>query len=147
LYVAGLNGWQTAARRDGCLQRVRATGQPFRMPSAWTTTPTGVRLSFSTPLDRAAAADTDRWTASAWIYRWSADYGSKHYLPSDPARQGEENWPVEWSEVSADGKTVTLTIRGWRPVMQLRLKYALQTADGVPLAGTLWATLNALPTR
>ena len=32
LYVAGLNGWQTAARRDGCLQRVRYTGQPLHVP-------------------------------------------------------------------------------------------------------------------
>jgi hypothetical protein len=144
LYVVGLNGWQTAARRDGSLERVRATGQPFRTPSSWKSTPTGMRLTFSTPLDRAAAADPARWSLSAWNYRWSPDYGSKHWSPSDPRRQGEDRWPVDWSEVSADGKTVTLTIRGWRPVMQIRLKYALTTADGAPLAGTMWATVNAL---
>jgi hypothetical protein len=51
---------------------------------------------------------------------------------------------VERADVSPDGKTVTLTIRNWRPVMQVRLKYALAAADGGPLAGTVWGTVNAL---
>jgi hypothetical protein len=144
LYVAGLNGWQTAARRDGCLQRVRATGQPFRTLSNWETTRTGVKLTFPTPVDRNSASDPARWNVTAWNYRWSPDYGSKHWSPSDGRRQGEDAWPVERADVSPDGKTVTLTIRGWRPVMQVRLKYALLAADGGPLAGTAWGTLNSL---
>ena len=145
LYVTGLNGWQTAARRDGCLQRVRATGQPFRTLTGWATRPSGVRLTFSTPLDRAAAADPARWTVSAWNYRWSADYGSRHWSPGNPHRQGEDAWPVDRVDVSADGKSVDLAIRGWRPVMSVRLKYALPAAEGPPLAGTVWGTVHALP--
>jgi hypothetical protein len=143
LYVVGLNGWQTAARRDGCLQRVRATGQPFRTLADWQTTRTGVKLVFSTPVDRAAAGDPNRWTVNAWNYLWSADYGSKHWSAADGRRQGEDSWPVERADVSADGMSVTLTIRGWRPVMSVRVKYALPAADGgAPLAGTIWGTVN-----
>ena len=35
LYVVGLNGWQTAAKKDGCLQRVRYTGKPYPFPIAF----------------------------------------------------------------------------------------------------------------
>src|SRR5206468_685379 len=31
-YVCGLDGWQTAAIKDGCLQRVRCTGKPAALP-------------------------------------------------------------------------------------------------------------------
>src|SRR5207253_1511628 len=140
--VAGLNGWQTAARRDGCLQRVRATGQPFRTLSGWSTSRTGVKLTFSTPLDRASASDPANWSVSAWNYIWSADYGSKQWSVADPRKQGEDTWPVERADVSPDGASVTLSIRGWRPAMSVRVKYALPAADGAPVAGTIWGTVN-----
>jgi hypothetical protein len=148
LYVVGLNGWQTAARRDGCLQRVRATGLPFRTLSDWQTTKSGVKLTFSVPINATAASDPARWTVNAWNYVWSADYGSKHWSAADPRKQGEDTWLVERAEVSPDGLSVTLTIRGWRPVMSLRVKYALPAADGgAPLAGTIWGTVNRLAAK
>ena len=51
LYVTGLEGWQTAARRDGCLQRLRYTGGPLRLPVALRVRDDGVRLTFTEPLD------------------------------------------------------------------------------------------------
>ena len=51
LYVCGLRGWQTAAQKDGCLQRVRYTGKPFPFPVGHHVEPDGVRLTFDQPLD------------------------------------------------------------------------------------------------
>src|SRR5262249_49663886 len=51
LYVAGLRGWQTAARRDGCLQRVRYTGRPVALPVGLAVHADGLRLTFATKLD------------------------------------------------------------------------------------------------
>src|SRR5262249_10804118 len=79
LYVAGLRGWQTAARRDGCLQRVRYTGQALRLPSALGVYDDGIRISFTQKLDRERAQEVKRWRVEQWNYRWSGDYGSKHW--------------------------------------------------------------------
>src|SRR6185295_21067 len=35
LYVAGLKGWQSKAISDGCLARVRYTGQPVKWPTGF----------------------------------------------------------------------------------------------------------------
>ena len=68
------------------------------------------------------ASDPARWTVNAWNYLWSPDYGSKHWSVADPRKQGEDTWPVERADVSPDGMSVTLTIRGWRPVMSVRVE-------------------------
>ena len=59
LYVVGLNGWQTAAQQDGCLQRVVPTGKPFDTVVKHEVTKTGVRLTFSRDLDKASAENGD----------------------------------------------------------------------------------------
>src|SRR5262249_51574605 len=51
LYVTGLNGWQTAAKRDGCLQRVRYTGKPLPFPVSHKVYADGVHLRYARTLD------------------------------------------------------------------------------------------------
>ncbi len=87
LYVVGLRGWQTAARRDGCLQRVRYTGKPFHVPLALAVEKEGVRLTFAEKLDPKTAGDSSRYRIEQWNYRWSGDYGSKHWKVSDPQKE------------------------------------------------------------
>ena len=53
LYVSGLRGWTTAATADGCLQRVRYTGQKVHLPVNFRTMQNGVAITFTEPLDRA----------------------------------------------------------------------------------------------
>ena len=47
LYVVGLNGWQTGAESDGSFQRVRYSGRPIHMPSAFEPCEDGIKLTFS----------------------------------------------------------------------------------------------------
>jgi hypothetical protein len=61
LYVCGLMGWQTAAAKDGCLQRVRYTGKPVNLPIALHVKPKGIELTFSEPLDPETAGDADNY--------------------------------------------------------------------------------------
>lgn len=143
LYVCGLNGWQTAAKADGSLQRVRYTGKPLDVPTAMAVEGDTIRLTFTRPLDAKAAADAARYQGSAWNYRWSGDYGSKRWKPSDPNAEGADALPVRSAALSADGKTVTIRFKDLRPVMQMHVGYNLTAADGRPVVGSVYLTIHS----
>jgi len=142
LYVCGLNGWQTAAKADGCVQRVRATGKPLDVPVALAVDGDTIRLTFSRPLDPTAGGDPDRYRSAWWNYRWSGDYGSKRYSVADPAAEGQDDVPVRRAKVLADGRTVELTFDGLRPVMQMQVGYNLLAADGRKVVGSVFLTIH-----
>jgi hypothetical protein len=144
LYVVGLRGWQTAARRDGCLQRVRWTGKPFRVPLALEARADGLRLTFADKVDKKTAEEVSRWRVEQWGYRWSGDYGSRDWSVADPQREGRDALTVSAATLEADGKTVFLKVAGLRPVMQMKISYRLTGADGEPLAGSVYNTIHKL---
>ena len=108
LYVCGLNGWQTAAQADGCLQRVRYTGKPLDVPVKLAVDGNAIRLTFSRTLDAKAVADPANYKAAWWNYRWSADYGSKRWKVSDPNAEGQDEFCPKSAKLLDDGKTVEL---------------------------------------
>lgn len=144
LYVTGLTGWQTAAAKDGCLQRVRYTGKPFVMPLGISAHANGIKIDFSQPVDPKLATDIARYRIAIWGYRWSGDYGSKRYSTIDPTRLGEDPLLVTKASVLPDGKSVFLEIPGIRPTMQMQVEYLLATATGKPLKGQLYNTIHKL---
>jgi hypothetical protein len=141
LYVCGLNGWQTAAQADGCLQRVRSTGKPLNVPVKMEVVADGVKLTFSRPLDRVAAADPARYRAAWWDYKWSGEYGSKRYKPSDGA-VGQDDVPVKAAKLLDDGRTVHVLVPGVRPVMQMQVGVNLTAADGAAVVGSVYLTVH-----
>jgi hypothetical protein len=143
LYVCGLRGWQTAAQRDGCLQRVRYTGQPLPVPIGLVVESTGIRLNFAQKLAR-SATEKEHYRVEQWNYRWSADYGSKRWSVVDPSRQGQDALKVEHVTLSEDGKSVFLHIKGLRPVMQMRIGYDVLTTESKRLHGTVHNTIHRL---
>jgi len=145
LYLAGLEGWQTAALRDGCLQRVRYTGQRACLPTALAAHPDGLEIRFSEPLDRKLAADKGSYAIRQWNYRWSADYGSKDWSVHEPQKMGQDTVPIDAVRVSADGQTVYLGIANVAPVMQMHIGYRLRTADGKDATGDIYNTINRVP--
>jgi hypothetical protein len=147
LYVAGLRGWQNAARRDGCLQRVRYTGKPVHLPLGLEVQADGLRVTFSQPLDKQTAEDPARYRVARWNYRWSGDYGSKRWSVADPNKEGQDVLAVQAATLLKDGKSVFLRILELKPVMQMELGYNLTTADGVPLAGAVYHTVHFLGER
>ena len=144
LYVVGLNGWQTGAAADGSLQRVRYTGQPIHLPSALHVHADGLRLTFSRPLERAAAENIDSYRIEQWNYRWSKTYGSFHYSVSDPQRIGHDALEISQAELSDDGRTVFLHIAGLQPVDQLHVHVDVRSAGGKPLRFDIYGTVNAV---
>src|SRR5262249_2398837 len=45
LYVVGLSGWQTSAKKDGCLHRIRYVGGQLSIPTKLSVHPNEVRLT------------------------------------------------------------------------------------------------------
>ncbi len=142
LYLVGLNGWQTAARRDGCLQRVRYTGQPLAVPVDLQVCANGLRLTFSQKLDPRLAADRANYSIAQWNYHWRAEYGSPRFKVSDPKEVGQDAVPIQAVTVEDGGKSVFLKLAEVRPVMQMQVAYHLKTAAGKPLVGSVFHTIH-----
>ena len=142
LYVTGLLGWQTSAIRDGCLQRVRFTGEPIRQPIGMKIYANGIRLTFSTALDKKIAEDIDSWSAEQWNYRWTAAYGSKDWSVKDPNKQGRDLIAIKNAKLLPDGKSVFLQIEKVAPVHSMAIQYNLDTAQGKIFKGTYNLTVN-----
>ena len=152
LYVCGLRGWQTTAVRDGCLQRLRATGKPLDIVTALHVRHDAIEITVSTPLDPAFATDLGNWDVQWWNYRWTKSYGSDLYAVSDPGKnlgkRGQltgEPAPLKSARLSADGKTVTLEIPALAPVMQVLTRANIKTAAGVPFKIEVAHTINQVP--
>ena len=146
LYIAGSTGWQTSALKDGALQRVRFTGKYPTLPIGWHARTDGITLKFSQPLERGTAEDPGSYGIHQWNYRYAAEYGSKDWSVADPKKEGRDEVIVKSARLMEDGMTVFLEIPGLRPVMQMEIKYNLNTGEGVALRSQLWLTLNRLDT-
>lgn len=144
LYVSGLKGWVTSALRDGCLQRVRYTGEKFSLPVAFRVQRNGLRLTFSEPLDRAWANDPENYGLEQWNYRYAAEYGSKEYSVLRPDVEGHDPVELRRATLLEDGRTVFLEIADLRPVMQFQVQYNLADKAGATVRGKLIATINRL---
>ena len=167
LYVVGLRGWQTTAVKNGCLQRVRYTGEKVRTPLDLKVSAGRVEVRFGEPLDAAVAKDLGSWNVEIWNYLWSAAYGSPDLstqVKSVPAAEVGKDGKPEFSkeqmaqanhdllkvsrvELSADGRTATLYLNDLAPCMQMSLKYNLRSADGVEVSGRIVNTIHDLPAK
>ena len=156
LYAAGLRVWQSSGAREGAFHRVRYTGKPVQMPTAIKVKKNGIALTFTTPLDPKTAGDDQNYAVDQWNYRWTSDYGSKMYSVLNPdktlgdkAQSGFKGDAVEVKSVklSADRKTVFLEIPKIEPVMQMRIRYNIDAADGNQLKQEVFNTINIVPKR
>jgi hypothetical protein len=167
LYVVGLRGWQTTAVKNGCLQRVRYTGEKVRTPLDLQVRAGRVEVRFGETLDAAVAKDPGSWNVETWNYLWSAAYGSPELSTKAPPAQAAEvnkDGKPEFSkeqmaqakhdlvkvsrvELSADGRTAILHLVDLGPCMQMSLKYNLRSADGVDVSGRIVNTIHAVPAK
>jgi hypothetical protein len=146
LYACGLFGWSSDKTQPGGFYRIRRTDEPWRLPTALAVRDNRLAITFSEPLDEAEATDYFNYNVERWNYRWTANYGSKHYSVENPQRQGQDEVEVLDAALSADGRTVLLELEDLAPVMQMEVSYTLKTADGAPIQQTIWNTINTVDT-
>ena len=142
LYVVGLRGWQTAAQKDGSLQRVRYTGKPMPFPIAFRVLPDGVRLTFEQPIDPKSVSDLAKFKVGRCNYHWSADYGSKNWSVVDPKKEGIDKVDVVAATLSDDRKNVSLKFADLRSAMMTKIEYDIRSTDGTKLAGAVYTTIR-----
>jgi cytochrome c2 len=144
LYVAGQRGWQTNGTEDGAIQRVRYTGKPHLSPKALRVTDRGVHIDFHEPLDAESAGNPDNYSLEQYNYRWTSNYGSKEYRPSNPEELGHDLLDITGVRLSVDRKSVFLAVAGLRPVMQSELTMRIKTQGGAQIPEKIYHTINAV---
>ena len=142
LYVSGMRGWQTSAKMSGCFSRVRYTGKPTRLPQSMAVDPRIIRLRFAEPIDPQSATDLSRYKIQRWNYRWTQHYGSPEFKVSNPEEKGRDDMKLLRATASRDNHSVVLYVEDLKPVMQMRLHYDILAADGHPLKGDIYHTIN-----
>lgn len=143
LYVAGLRGWTTLGTADGSLERIRYTGNPLYLPTAFRAEPGVIVLTFDEPIDP-TSVHTDAFRLSQWEYRYTSRYGSAEYSLADPEQEGRDSMTLDAVTLSDDQHEVRLSIDSLESVMQLEVDWSLRFADGTSKEETLWATINWL---
>ncbi|QEH38443.1 hypothetical protein OJF2_70440 [Aquisphaera giovannonii] len=136
LYTCGLFAWAGDQTQPGGFYRIRATGKPMGLPVALHAKEGRVEVTFTDRLDPVASAESSRVTAKAWSLRRTVHYGSEHH--------DERPLAIESSRLSADGRTLTLSIPDLRPTMGMEITYRLQSTDGHPISGTIHNTIHRL---
>jgi hypothetical protein len=144
LWISGLKGWQTSAGKDGCLQRVRYTGKKIYFPATLNVRADGIEVGFTNPLDEKSAGDAANYAVKHWNYKWSSNYGSDSYKPSDGTK-GKEDLAVKSVKLSADHKKVFLEIDGLRRVDQMEIKMNVNGENGQPVPGRILNTIHVVP--
>ena len=150
VYTVGLKGWDTNAEFDGCLYRVRYTGEPSHLIQNVRATRTGVTFAFSCEIDP-ASIQAGSITASREKEQ------KEHKGESEPVALGRvalenartltvevpriEEEKVEHRTVK-DPRTGAVTVEVRTPIV---FTMNLKAADGTPLRQTVFATLNSLP--
>jgi cytochrome c2 len=140
LYLAGFQilGWGTTATRLAGLGRVRYTGAPSTLPIDVVPTDKGVMLRFDVPLDRTKAVDPDRYAVSTWHYVRTYKYGSPQL--KEGGTPGTDDLTPSAAYLSEDGKSVFVAVPGMKPAMQMRVNWALATAEGTPFQESAYFT-------
>ncbi|MDA0751274.1 MAG: PA14 domain-containing protein [Verrucomicrobia bacterium] len=151
LYISGLKGWQSNAGRDGGLDRIRYTGNPVAMPSGLQATPSGLKVTFTEPLDPSTANDPGSFSLRASDILWNQEYGSQEYeldqrhLPPNEWKTGWTSMSVTGSELQPDGKSVLLHIDNWRPAHMMELNIDVKTTGGQNIRTRVHHTVHVIP--
>jgi mono/diheme cytochrome c family protein/glucose/arabinose dehydrogenase len=145
LYVAGFQifGWGTTATRLAGLGRVRYTGAPSTIPRAVVPMDKGVLLRFDVALDPASASDPDNYSLGSWNYKRTYAYGSPQF--KSDGTQGIDRLTPSRAYLSKDRHAVFVAVPQMKPVMQMRIGWALATADGAAFTDTASFTPYELP--
>lgn len=137
LYVCGMSAWATQqTQKPGGLYRVRYADKSIIAPLKVQARSDGVRLVFSTELDKKSTENLNNYKAKSWKLKRSAEYGSDRY--------NEINLVVSDVSLEKDGKSVEIKIMGMAPVDQLELTFKLKDVAGIETEGRIHSTIHNL---
>ncbi len=123
-YFVGMQIWGSNGMRVEGLSRVRALQSTDDLPFAATAHTEGVWLRFREPLSADTASDPAAYSATAWGYRRTANYGSGQFRADGEA--GVDQWPIHSVHLNADRTAVFLAIPDMALTQQLEIRYRRQ---------------------
>ncbi|MCA9052446.1 MAG: c-type cytochrome [Planctomycetaceae bacterium] len=145
LYGTGLSGWQgPAGGHDGCLQRLRYTGDDVQMIDRVQVDAEGIELTFTFPIDPESACDPAAYEAEMWDYLWSQRYGSDQFSVRNPGQPGHDGLTIERVRQLSE-RSVKLVIPDLAVCDQLRLHMLFRDASPRPFAEQVYLTIHAIP--
>ena len=145
LYVAGfqINGWGNALSKLAGLGRVRFTGKQVTLPVEVAPMDKGVLLRFDVTLESKKAIDPDSYSLASWHYIRTHNYGSAQY--NEKGEHGIDWLTPSSAYISKDKKSVFIGVPNMKPVMQLRIGWALETTEGNIFENNAYTTPYSLP--
>ncbi|NBV24314.1 MAG: hypothetical protein EBS05_20650 [Proteobacteria bacterium] len=140
LYVFGTDrGWGARGGKPYALERLTWTGKtPFEIHEMHARTD-GFELTFTEPVDAAAAGDAASYVMTDYIYIYQAAYGSPEVDKGTPK--------IVSAKVAPDGRSVRLKVEGLVEGHVHELHCAgVKSAKGLPLLhDAAYYTLNRIP--
>lgn len=144
LYAGGLGAggnWGQEGKLSHGLQKLTPNGTDAFDIRAMRAVPGGFELEYTQPVSTETAADlAGRYKIKQWRYVPTAAYGGP--------KVDEESLTAQSATLSADRKTVTLTVPGLKAdrVVHVRSARPFSATDGEQLWSTeAWYTMNQLP--
>ena len=134
-------GWGARGGKPFNFDRVVWTGKtPFEILEM-KAQPDGFLLTFTQPVDQAAASKPDSYKMDAWTWAFRSEYGGPEVDRTTPV--------IHAAEVSADGLSVRLRIEGLVKGHVHHLKSTgVKSAEGLPLLhADAYYTLNNIPAK
>ena len=144
LYFSGLTGWQAGATREGSIQRLRFTGEKGVYLKDVKAREGRIELAFTSSIDP-DSINHNSFTATAWNYRWSKEYGSPPYNFSKPETRGKDEWKVEKMELREGSRKLILTIPELQICHNLKLDFHVRARNGGEFSGPVYLTIHQLP--
>ncbi|NBS05633.1 MAG: hypothetical protein EBS64_10700 [Verrucomicrobia bacterium] len=142
LFVGGSNrGWGSRGSKPFTFERVRFKGKvPFEMHDI-SAKNDGFEVTFTQPVDAAAAADVASYTMDTFTYIYQSSYGSPEVDQTEPK--------IKSATVSADGLKVKLVVEGLvRGHIHHLVAEGVKSKSGDELwHNEGWYTLNEIPAK
>jgi hypothetical protein len=136
-YGCGMAAWATSRMiQVGGLYRVRYTGKSLNLPVSMEALKTGIKLTFSQPLDKTTATDIDNFEINTWDIKRSSKYGSDRY--------NEQQLVISKVEISEDARTLLIHLPDIRPTWIMEIKYQLKSKDDIDFSGAIQNSIYEL---
>lgn len=130
MYMTGMSAWATSRMiQVGGFYRVRYTGKSLNLPIELKALNSGMKLTFSEPLDKKIATDPNRYEINTWDIKRTRRYGSKRY--------NEQSLKISKVSVSEDGKSVLIHLPKIKPSWIMEIMYDLKSAKGQEFNGAI----------
>lgn len=123
-YFVGMQIWGSNGSRVEGVSRIRALQATDDLPYAATAHEEGVFLQFREPLSAETATDPSAYSATAWSYRRTKNYGSGQYRAD--GEPGVDQWAIHSVHLNADRTAVFLAIPEMQLTQQLEIRYRRQ---------------------